>query len=136
MAKTFTAPFAQTPQTGFAECTGVSTPADDTVNAVLIATAGSEGALLTAVSAIPRATITATAMYLYISKDSGTTKYLIDSELILAHTVATTTLIPENFFTNISESSPVRLEAGDEVYVGISVGLAGGVVFKAEWTDF
>jgi len=39
-------------------------------------------------------------------------------------------------FAFYSESSPLRLEAGDRLYVGSQVALAGGIVFRAEFTDF
>lgn len=136
--KTFTAPFAQTPKT----TTAVSTlacvigVADAPTNTTLLCTAGSDGALVTRIVSIPRATVTATAMYLFISKDNGATSRLIDSELIGAYTLATTTLIPETVFANISETTPLRLEAGDKLYIGASVALAGGIVTRCESTDF
>lgn len=137
MAKTFTAPFAQTPKTASAVCTGAATITNDApTNTVELITAGADGALVTKLTAIPRATVTATGLYLYISKDAGTTKRLVDSELMAAHTVATTTAIPETKFANISETTPIRLEAGDKLYVGAAVALAGGIVFNVEYMDF
>lgn len=138
MAKTFTAPFAQTPKTATAVATSAveSLTTDAPTNTVEIFTAGSDGAIVTRLTAIPRATVTATALYLFISKDSGTTKRLIDSELMAAQTVATTTAIAETTFGNISEETAIRLEAGDKLYVGIGVALASGIVFKIEATDY
>lgn len=137
MAKTFTAPFAQTTKTATAVCTLATTVANDTpTNTVELMTAGSDGAIMTSLLAIPRATVTASSLVLFISKDGGTTKRLIDSELMAAYTMATTTAIPETKFANISETTPLRLEAGDKLYVGSQVALASGIVFKAEWTDF
>jgi hypothetical protein len=137
MAKTFTAPFAQTPKTATAVCTAAATVGTDApTNTVLLMTAGADGSIVTGLHAIPRATVTASGLLLYISKDNGTTQRLIDSELMAAHTVATTTAIPETKFTNIAETSPLRLEAGDRLYVGSMVALASGIVFKAEWMDF
>lgn len=137
MAKTFTAPFAQTPKTATAVATGAATVGTDApTNTVLLMTAGADGCIVTGLAAMPRATVTASSLLLYISKDSGTTQRLIDSELMAAHTVATTTAIPETVFARISESAPLRLEAGDRLYVGSQVALAGGIVFKAEYTDF
>lgn len=134
---TNTAAFAQTTQTGFAEATAASVVTTSApTNTILIATAGIDGALLSRLSAIPRATVGATALYAFISKDTGTTKLLGDSELMAAHTVATTTAIPETVFANISQSKPLRLAAGDQVYISIAVALASGIVFTAEWTDF
>jgi hypothetical protein len=138
MAKTFTAPFAQSPKNFTAVVTGAagSITGDTPTNTVLLATAGSEGAILTRLSAIPRATVTASSLLLYTSSDSGTTKRLIDSALMAAQTVATTTAITSTAFTNYSETAPLRLAAGEQLYVGSQVALASGIVFKAETTDF
>jgi hypothetical protein len=136
MAKTFTAPFAQTTRTATAVATAAATVADDTPgNTVLLATAGAEGAVLTRLTAIPRATVTASSLVLYLSKDGGTTQRLFDSKLMAAHTVETTTAIPVTEF-DYSESEPLRLEAGDRVYVGSRVALTEGIVFTAEFMDF
>lgn len=136
MAKTFTAPFAQTPKTATAVVTGVATMTDSPANTVLLLTAGTDGAIVTSLWAIPRATVTAASLVLFVSKDNGTTQRLIDSELMAAHTVAVTTAIPETKFANITADSPLRLEAGDRLYVGSQVALAGGIVFQAQWMDF
>ena len=137
MAKTFTAPFAQTPNTATAICTAASTGANSSpTNTVLLLTAGADGAMLTRLTAIPRATVTASSLIVYLSKDSGTTKLMLDSEVMAAHTVATTTAIPETIFANYDETTPLRLGANDQIYVGSQVALASGIVFRAEYTDF
>lgn len=138
MAKTYIAPFTQVPKTATAVVTGAcsSFAGGEPTNTELLLTAGAEGALITRLWAIPRATVTASSLLLFISKDSGATKALIDSELMAAHTVATTTAIPETSFSNYSEDTPFRLEAGDSLYVGSQVALAGGIVFKAELMEF
>lgn len=137
MAKTFTAPFAQTLKTA----TAVATVAvadlgtDSPTNTLLLVTAGADGAILTKLTATPRATNTASDLVLFISKDGGTIKRFIDSALMSSHTQAATTVTPVTAF-NYSETTPFRLEAGDELYVGSQVALAGGIVFRAEFTDF
>lgn len=138
MAKTFTAPFAQTPQIKTAVVTGAagSITGDAPTNTVLLVTAGADGAILTRLSAIPRATNTASSLLLYTSSDSGTTKRLIDSVLMAAQTVATTTAITSTSFSTYTETAPLRLAAGEQLYVGSQVALASGIVFKAEYTDF
>jgi hypothetical protein len=137
MAKTFTAPFAQTPKTATAVVTAVATVTTDAPsNTVELLTAGADGAILTRLTAIPRATVTASSLVVFISSDSGTTKRLIDSELMAAYTMATTTAVPETTFATYSETTPLRLMAGDKLYVGSQVALAGGIVFRAEYTDF
>ena len=136
MANTFTAPFAQTPKTATAVVTAVATLTDTPANTVLLVTAGSDGAILTRLTAIPRATVTASSLVVFISKDGGTTQRLMDAELMAAYTMATTTLIPETTFSLYTETTPLRLEAGDRIYVGSQVALAGGIVFRAEFTNF
>lgn len=138
MAKTFTAPFAQTPKTATVIATAAiaSITTDSPANTVLLMTAGTEGCIVTRLTALPRATVTDSSLCLFLSKDAGVTQLLIDSELLGAQTVNATTAINEKAFSNISETSPLRLEAGDRLYVGSQVALASGIVFKAEFTDF
>lgn len=138
MAKTFTAPFAQTPKNATAVATGAvgSITGDTPTNTVLLVTAGADGAILTRLSAIPRATVTASSLVLFTSSDAGTTMRLIDSALMAAQTVATTTAITATSFSTYSETTPLRLQAGERLYVGSQVALANGIVFKAEFTDF
>lgn len=137
MANTFTAPFAQTPKTATAVVTAAGTFANDTPsNTSLLLTAGTNGCLVTALSALPRNTATASKLMLFLSKDTGTTKRFIDSALMAAYTSATTTATPLTIFTTVSNSTPLRLEAGDQLYVGSAVALADGIVFSAEYTDF
>jgi len=138
MAKTFTAPFAQTPKNATAVVTGAagSITGDTPTNTVSLLTAGADGAILTRLTAIPRATVTASSLVLFTSSDSGTTKRLIDSVLMSAQTVATTTAITSTSFSTYTETAPLRLQAGEQLYVGSQVALASGIVFKAEYTDF
>lgn len=138
MAKTFTAPFAQTPQikTAVVTSAAASISGDTPTNTVALLTAGADGAILTRLSAIPRATVTASSLLLYTSSDNGTTKRLIDSVLMPAQTVSTTAAIASTTFTNYNETTPLRLAAGEQLYVGSQVALASGIVFRAEYTDF
>jgi len=136
MAKTATAAFAQTLKNASAVATTASTGLDGTTptNTVLLFKAGTEGALLTRLSAIPRATVTATDLLVWISKDDGTTKHFFDSALMAAHTVANTTAVPTTTFSRFNEANPGRIEAGASLYVGVAV--TGNVVFNAAYTEF
>ena len=137
MSKTFTAPFAQTPKTANAVVTGAATIASDSpANTVLLLTAGTDGALLTRLTATPRATVTASGLVLFLSKDGGTTKQPISTALMAANTYAATKANPISVFTSYTEVTPLRLAAGDTLYVGSLVASAGGIVFSAEYTDF
>ena len=137
MANTFTAAFAQTPKTATAVATAVATITDDApANTVLLVTAGVNGAILTRLTAIPRATVTASSLCLWISSDAGTTKRLVSSVLMAAATVNTTTAVTVTPFSTYSETTPLRLAAGDRLYIGSQVALSGGIVFTAEYTDY
>ena len=138
MAKTFTAPFAQAPKNARAVVTDASADLHTTnpTNTVALCKAGADGALLTRLSAVPRATVTASNLLLWTSSDDGTTKHLLDSALMAAHTVATTTAIPLTSFSRYTEDTPLRLEANMSLYVGSAVALAGGIVFNGNYTDF
>jgi len=137
MANTFTAAFAQTPKTASAVVTGVATVTSDSpANTVLLVTAGANGAIVTRLWAIPRATVTASSLIIWISSDAGTTQRIKDSVTMAAQTVATTTAITNTQFTSYTESTPLRLAAGDRIYVGSQVALGSGIVFSAEYTDY
>jgi hypothetical protein len=137
MTNTFTAPFGQTPMNETVVVTAAGTYVDDApTNSQLLVTAdATNGCLVTKITCMPRATVTVMALNLFFSPD-GTEKRLVDAALMAAHTVATTTIIPVTNFSQISETTPMRLQAGEQLWVNASVALAGGLVFYAEWTDF
>lgn len=137
MALVHKAPFGQTTQTGTAVVTLQSVITTDTpTNTALVATAGADGALVTKLTALPRSTVTASSLYLFLSDDGGTTKRLIDNVLMPDHSLEVDTYNAPTIFEDISESLPIRLEASDRLYVSSAVALAAGIVFRAEWTDF
>ena len=136
MANTFTAPFVQTYKTAAwpisAAAGSVNTSSPTGLG--LLVTAGANGALVTKITAIPRATVTAASLLLFLVKGAQPTIYhLIDSEVMPPYTFAATTAIPETVFNNISDETPLRLEAGDVLYVGSQVALTAGIVFSAQW---
>lgn len=135
MANTFTAPFIQAQKTGSAVVTAAASSIATSSPTNLVAlgeAAGVNGALVTKITAMPRGTVTASCLLLYTSKDGGTTYSLRDSELMPAHTMATTTAIPKTKFGNISNENPMRLEPGERIYVGSQVALASGIEFSME----
>lgn len=138
MAKTPTAPFAQAARirTAVATSAVASLATDAPTGTVALLTAGPEGCVVTRITAIPRATVTASSLVLFLKKAGDPALRLIDSELMAAHTVAATTAIPETVFSNFSDSTPLRLDAGDELHVGTQVALASGIVFAADWMDY
>lgn len=136
MANTFVSPFVQNYKTQSAVVTaavgglGTST----ITGAVAVATAGANGAVVTRLTAIPRASVTANSLLLFLVKASAPAVYnLIDSELMATYVLAATTAIPETSFGNISNDTPLRLEMGDTLYVGAQGALAAGIVFTCQW---
>lgn len=135
MAVTHDPVFAQNGRTVVAVATTAKTTYDDAANAVKLCDAGANGSLLKQLSAMPRATVTASKLQLYLSTDGGITLRLIDSALMAAHTVAATTATPVTLFGLISEDTPIRLPAGSSLYVATAVALAGGIVFSGQIED-
>lgn len=135
---TFNAPFVQkfkgNTAVVTAALTGIGT--STVAGAQLLATGGANGSMVVKLTAMPRATITAASLVLFLVKAGAPTVYqLIDSELMAAYTLAATTAIPETVFGNISWGAPLTLDAGDMLYVGSQVALAAGIVFYAEQAD-
>lgn len=125
---------AQAVKTANAVCTAAKTTYADSTGAVKILTAGANGSVLYGLKAVPRATVTATQLQLYRSPDNGTTMYLINSAVMLAYTMAQTTAPPVTD-VGYSETAPLRIAAGDTLWVGAGVALAGGIAFDAQYED-
>ncbi len=137
MALSNLAVFAQKPMTGTVVVTGAAGAinSDAPTGVSLLMTAGQDGAILTRLWAIPRGTVGAGSLLLFIQGADGAVR-LIDSEALAAFTSSTTVALPETVFSNYSENTPLRLAAGDKLYVGNQVAAASGMVFRAEWTNF
>ena len=95
-----------------------------------LARTSANGVRITRLTALARATNTATELQLYVSNDGGTTKRLIRSILMAAYTVAQTTG-QTAVDMGYSDSSPLILMASETLYVGIGVSNTG-IVFRAE----
>ncbi len=146
MALKNTAVFAQSPKTAHAVAanavplTGVGSLATaEPIETVKLMAAGPDGALVTRVSLVPRGTVTAHCAYLFVRRAAqlGTERNLLDAVSVPAKTASATT--PPSVMqlgASISEQTPLRLGAGDELYVGISAAQSVGVAFNAEYTDF
>ena len=116
-----------------AVCTAAKTTYGDNTNAVLLLTAGANGSILYGLTAIPRATVTATQLQLFRTTN-GTTLYLVRTALMAAYTMAQTTQAAQTDF-GYAETAPLRIAAGESLYVGAGVALAGGIVFDAQYED-
>lgn len=127
--------YPQSQKFASAVATAAKTTYNDTTNAVLLLTAGADGSVVTSLTAIPRATATATQLQLYVSPDSGTTLYLLSTALLAAYTMAQTTLDPIVDF-GFTQQEPLRLAATNRLYIAAGVALAGGIVFNAQYQDY
>ena len=125
----------QTPKSGVAVCTTAnSTYSDTPTNTQKLLTAGPNGARVTKITALARATNTATELQLYVSYDAGATKKLINSKLMPAYTVAQATGQTRTDF-GYNDDAPMVLQSAAELYVAIGVSNTG-IVFHTEWADY
>lgn len=124
----------QTPKSSNAACTTANTTyTTSPTNTVALVTAGANGARVTRIGATPLATVTATQLQLFRSRDAGTTKYFFDSALMAAYTMAQTTEASTTDF-GYSDSNPLILAANEVIYAAI--GVTGSVTFNAEYSDY
>jgi hypothetical protein len=126
---TFDPVFTQTIKTASAVATAAKTTYSDATNAVVLYTAPAGGAVLYKLTALPRATVTASQLQLYRLR-AGVYS-LIGMATMSAYTMAqTTSPTPTDF--GFTESAPLRVEALDVLYIATGVALAGGIVFDAQ----
>jgi hypothetical protein len=126
----------QTLQSASATATNAKTTFTDTANAVLLLTAGANGAVVYGITAVARGTIAASKLSVYRSKDAGATITPIRHRLMSSHTMANDTAQTEVDF-GWTETAPLRLAAGDRLYVAAAVvpGAAAGVTFDAQYEE-
>lgn len=104
-----------------------------TVSTILVSPA--DGCIVTSLKAYTRATVTATALRIFVSTDGGTTKSMIDERLMAAYTVANITAqTPVTFISKLNPDDALRLPAAAILYGSIAVALAGGIIFDAEYS--
>lgn len=132
MAKTFEAPFAQTPQKIAAKVTTAHTVLEGATNAVLAFTAGADGAAITRLTFTPTETVTAGVAYAYRSAD-GATFHLIEAQAVAADTVSATDA-PAKVSFSPTETAPWRLAANERLYVAFSLTKTG--TFQGDAMDY
>jgi hypothetical protein len=122
----------QAPLAGTAVCTTANTNYTDTpTNSQALVATQAKGARVTKITALARATPTATELQLFRSPDGGTTKRFIKSVVMPAYTVAQTTAQTAIDFGYNDATNPLILAAGESLYVAIGVSNTG-IVFNAE----
>lgn len=116
--------------------TANSTYTTSPTNTALLYVAGPDGTLITRISSIPRATVTATQMQLFISYDGGTTLQFLNSALMSAYTMAQTTNCSPTAFLQVDgsqlyDANPMPLGGQTAFYTTVSTtptqgGTSGG----------
>lgn len=130
--------FAITPhnEAGVATAALTNVNTDAPTGAVLIYTA-TAATNITRVTAQPRASvISATAAYLYVSKNAGTTMRQKDSVTLGTQTITGASAVVKATYSDYTEQTPLRLGAGESLYGGLGVAQASGVVWNIETADF
>lgn len=128
--------FPTTPKYATALLTTATTVMDGTgVTPLLIA--GTEGSLVTDLKVIPRGTVSATVVRLYISQDDGTSWAIIDSVNLAAYTLSQTaspTMV--RFVDKSNPDGALRIPA--DCHLGVSMGVAqsAGLTINAEYLDY
>jgi hypothetical protein len=132
------AKFGQNPRT--ARATVVN--AAGTLNAPTVAnlqklfTVPTGGCLLSKLTAMPKATISgALGLLLYATTD-GINFTLIDSVTMPSQAISTSGGVVKTYFGDYAENTPDRLEAGLQLWVGITIAQTAGIDFKGSFTDF
>lgn len=131
-----------TPQTPQAKVTALSTTANTgtnaATNAVLVATAGPNGARVTKARVMPNlasaASVVATQVQLFRDGGSaGVTKLATNTVLMPAYTQGNTLCQPTDF--GYSDTSPLILAANEQLYLAQSVG-SQAVTAEIEWANY
>lgn len=128
-----------TPQsmyTNVVTCTAAKTDLTNNTNAVqLIAAANNpDGGFVKRLWAIPRGSIAATQLQLYRAS-SGGALFLADSSVLPVFNNANGVAITKGDF-GFSADEPMRLRAGEELWVGIGVAASSGIDFVVEFERF
>lgn len=124
----------QTPKSAACAVTTANTTfSTSPTNTVLLLTAGSNGARVTKLQAIPLETVTANFLQVYRSTDSGTTKHLKAAATGGSDTVSGTDG-PTVIDFGLSDEAPMILQAGEQLYV--ATGISKGYHFTAEYADY
>lgn len=124
-----TAAFAQDPQNGTAVLTAAGNPNGS--NAVLVYTAGSEGALINGAKAGPRGTITPNGVILFKEKAGTTDRVAFSSISVPGWDVSVaanlTKAMPISKDPDISVANPDYLGRGDKVYAALLSDAPNGI---------
>jgi hypothetical protein len=127
--------FAQKSYSAVTQLATANTALDGTGTIATLFTAGPDGALLTHLHIVSRATSVATAVRLFLSYDGGVTWGYVQAVLSAAFTVANTTAqVPPTLIDRNNPDGAWRIPAG--AVVGLTEAVATPLNVYAEWIDF
>lgn len=132
------AKFGQNPRRGRATVVNAA----GTLNAPTVAnlqklfTVPAGGCIMSKLTAIPKATVSASFGLLLYESTDGVNFTLADSVTMPAQVVSTAGGVAKTYFGDYAENAPERLEAGLQLWVGITVAQPSGIDFKGSFTDF
>lgn len=121
----------QAVKTAQASCATAKSSYGNLTNAVLLLTAGANGAVLYGLTCVPTATVAATQCQLFTSPDGTAAKFVRAATMSAYTMAASTSPTPTDF--GFTESSPRRLRANEQLWVGI--GVTGAIDFDAQYED-
>ena len=137
MALTGTPVFPQAPKTAgisFAASSQSTQMDPATVAPTTLLTAGSNGALVTSIRYFGEVTVTAQKVVLWVQPGGSGNWYIVDEQLQVAYTMATTTAQTAVTFVDKNvETDAIRLAASDKLGITHHVDLQG--IVYAEYTD-
>lgn len=116
---------------GDAVVTAAKTTYNDTTNAVQLLTAGANGAVVYGITAIPRSTLAAATKLMLFRVVSGTV-YYVKAVLVASYSSDAGTTIPTAADFGYTETSPLRLNASDQLWVGVYAAATNGICVTAQ----
>ena len=96
---------------------------------------GSKGGLIKSVTALPRATVSASQLLIFSSLDNGATIDLRLSALMAAFTMGASAAVPVTDF-GLTEDAVLRVAAGERLWAASAQALAAGIVFNVAGDGF
>lgn len=126
----------QSVKAGSAILTAAKTTYNDTTNAVLIATAdATNGGVVYGITAVARGVLATTTKVMLFRVDASNNVYYIKAVLVSAYTTDAATTVPTVADFGYTETAPLRLNAGDKLYVGAYAAAANGISVDCQYEN-
>jgi hypothetical protein len=126
---------AQAVQTAQAVVTSAKITYTDNANSVLLLTAGPNGSIVYGVTALPQGALASTTKVMLFRSQDGILLSYIRSVLVNAYATDAAATIPTIADIGFTEASPLRLKAGDKLFVGVFAAAANGIAIDCQYED-